>query len=83
MKVKRRNGKVEDFIREKIVVAVVKAGGNINMARTIANEIESELKNKDTVTTEEIRGAVLSKLETRDPKTYDSWIKFDKERKGK
>ncbi|MEM0159991.1 MAG: ATP cone domain-containing protein [Candidatus Micrarchaeaceae archaeon] len=83
MKVKRRNGKVEDFIREKIVVAVVKAGGNIKTARDIASEIESEFGRRDTVTTEEIRSEVLKKLETRDSKAYDSWIRFDKEKKGK
>ncbi len=78
MKVKRKNGAEEDFVREKIVVAVVKAGGKLELARAIAQESEKEFVGRDIVASQEIRQKVLDKLKARDAATYESWIKYDK-----
>lgn len=80
MKVKRSNGNEEEFVREKIVVAVVKSGGSLELARGIAQEVESTLSGSDSATTDQIRTEVLNRLKERDAKTYDSWIAFDKQR---
>lgn len=83
MKVRRRNGNEEDFVREKIVVAVVKAGGKVDMARALAQEVESALAESPVVTAEQIRTEVLNRLRSRDSKTYDGWIAYDNQKKGR
>ncbi len=77
MKVKRKSGAVEDFVREKIVVAVIKAGGKVDLARAIAQETEKEFGGRDVVATQEIRQKILDKLKARDAATYSSWVKYD------
>ena len=78
MKVKKRNGGEEEFIREKIVVAVVKAGGSLDNARAIAKEVENAFAAKDAVTTDEIKREVLNRLKDRDVKAYQNWLSYKK-----
>jgi len=78
MRVKKRNGGEEEFIREKIVVAIVKAGGSLENARTIAKEVENVFAARDAVTTEEIKGEVLNRLKDRDVKAYQNWLSYKK-----
>jgi len=78
MRVKKRNGGEEEFIREKIVVAVVKAGGSLENARAIAKEVENVFAARDAVTTEEIKREVLNRLKNRDVKAYQNWLSYKK-----
>ncbi|MFP3278578.1 MAG: ATP cone domain-containing protein [Candidatus Micrarchaeota archaeon] len=78
MRVKKRNGGEEEFIREKIVVAIVKAGGSLDNARAIAKEVENVFAARDAVTTEEIKREVLNRLKNRDVKAYQNWLSYKK-----
>jgi len=78
MRVRKRNGGEEEFIREKIVVAVVKAGGSLENARAIAKEVENVFAARDAVTTEEIKREVLNRLKDRDVKAYQNWLNYKK-----
>jgi len=78
MRVKKRNGGEEEFIREKIVVAVVKAGGSLENARAIAKEVENVFAARDAVTTEEIKREVLNRLKDRDVNAYQNWLSYKK-----
>ena len=79
MRVKRKNGKEEEFMTEKIVVAIVKAGGKAEVARSIAKEVENALAKSPVVTSKQIRTEVLNRLKTKDMRTYESWIAYDEE----
>ena len=79
MRVRRKDGREEDFMSEKIVVAIVKAGGKVELARAVAVEVESALSKSPVVTSQQIRTEVLNRLKTKDMRTYDSWIAYDKE----
>jgi transcriptional regulator NrdR family protein len=81
MRVKRKNGKEEDFIREKIVVAIIKSGGKVDTAREVAQEVERALTSNRIVTTEQIRTEVLNRLMTKDRKAYDGWLEYDRKNK--
>ncbi len=83
MEAKRRDGTSKEFAREKIVVAVLKSGGALDLARNVASEVEASFSGRDAVTTEEIRTTVLSRLKIGAPEVYDSWIAYDKEKKGR
>mgnify|MGYP001626489167 CR=1 FL=1 len=81
-KVKKADGSVEDFKTEKIITAITKAGGAQDLARQIAEEVANSFAQKDMVESKEIRNAVLARLKSRDKKTYNSWLAYDKQ-KGK
>jgi len=81
MKVKRKDGSEEEFVREKIVVAIVKAGGSLENARAIAKEIENAFLSRDAVSTEEIRTETLKRLKDRDVAAYNSWLEYDSSNK--
>jgi len=78
MKVRKKNGSEEEFIREKIVVAIVKAGGSLENARAIAKEVENMFAARDAVTTEEIKKEVLNRLKDRDVNAYQNWLSYKK-----
>ncbi len=77
MKVIKKDGKNEEFVREKIVVSMVKSGARLDMARAIAQEVEKGFAGRDTVSAEEIRREVLNRLKEKDRKSYDSWLAYD------
>lgn len=78
MKVRRRNGRREEFVKEKIVVAVFKAGGSVRRARRVAQQVQRALSGNSTVTTERIRTEVLDRLRRADPKAYRGWMSYRK-----
>ncbi|MGC8623410.1 MAG: ATP cone domain-containing protein [Candidatus Micrarchaeia archaeon] len=80
-RVKKRDGSEEDFIREKIVTAIVKTGGKLEPARRIASDIEKKYSSRSTVSTEEIRKDVLDRLMKEDESTYNSWLENEKKKR--
>ncbi|MGC8671512.1 MAG: ATP cone domain-containing protein [Candidatus Micrarchaeia archaeon] len=80
-KVKKADGTVEEFKSEKIVSAIVKAGGSNELAKQIAGEVASVFATKDTVESKDIRKEVLARLQKKDRATYASWLDYDKKNK--
>ncbi len=82
MKVKKRDGSEEDFNPVKIVAAVVRAGASVELADKISKEVEEEFKEKEVVSSQEIRDFVLAKLKEMEPPAYENWLRYDKNVKG-
>ncbi|MEM3391410.1 MAG: ATP cone domain-containing protein, partial [Archaeoglobaceae archaeon] len=61
MKVKKRDGRVEEFSKDKIVKTAVRAGLSVDKARKVAEEVEKKIY--DGITTDEILSIVLSEIE--------------------
>ncbi len=78
MKVLKRDGREEDFIIEKLIVSMIKAGAPADVARKIAKDIEEELKGREKVTTEELREMVLNRLKKENPEWYENWRVYDR-----
>ncbi len=76
--VEKRSGKTEPFVREKIVVACVKAGASPEEARRIADLVADTPDRR--VRSETIRGRVLKELGRSSPSARDSWLSYDKSR---
>lgn len=72
----KKDGRKEDFIKEKIVVSTLKTGAPLDVARTIADKLHKE-KNKE-ITTSEIRKSVLHELHKYNPEWSNRWISYDK-----
>jgi len=72
----KKNGRIEPFIKEKIVVSAVKTGASADIARKIAEEVEKHPE--DSVKTIWIRNHILSKLELHNPDWPKKWFNYDK-----
>lgn len=57
VQVRKRDGRKEPFVPEKIVVSMIKTGAPANFARTVAQDIEQGAV--DNITTKEIRKKAL------------------------
>jgi len=73
--VKKRDGRKEPFVAEKIVVSAIKTGASPDIARTIAHEIERNAI--DGISTREIKGKVLTMLKSKNPEWERNWMVFD------
>jgi hypothetical protein len=73
--VKKRDGRREPFVAEKIVVSALKSGAPPEVARSIAHGIEQNAT--DGITTREVKGKVLGMLKSKNPEWERNWIVFD------
>ncbi len=73
--VKKRDGRKEPFVTEKIVVSIIKTGAPPDLARTIAHEIERNAT--DGIATRDIKGRVLTMLKSKNPEWERNWMVFD------
>jgi 2-phosphoglycerate kinase len=73
--VKKRDGRKEPFVVEKIVVSAIKTGASPDIARTIAREIERNAI--DGISTREIKEKVLTMLKSKNPEWERNWMVFD------
>ncbi|HDN81520.1 MAG TPA: ATPase [Methanomicrobia archaeon] len=75
-RIKKRDGTLEEFIPEKIVVSCVKSGADLETAREISNEIKRTLKEKTDA--EKLREKVLELLEEKNPQWKENWLLYDR-----
>jgi transcriptional repressor NrdR len=75
--VRKRNGFIEEYIPEKIIVSLVKNGVTPKTARSIEAEIRNEITGKHTVSTVELAYHALSRLRKVGKEYYLSWIYYD------
>ncbi|MBU0496762.1 MAG: ATPase [Candidatus Thermoplasmatota archaeon] len=75
-KVIKREGHTEDFVKEKIVVSVIKAGASPEIARKIADTIEKQPE--ESIRTSYIRQHILDELKLHNPEWPKRWYNYDK-----
>ena len=75
-KVIKKDGKIQPFIKEKIVVSAVKTGAPVDVARKIADKIEKNPK--EDIRTSLIRKQVLDELHVYNPDWPKRWFNYDK-----
>ena len=73
--VKKRDGRKEVFIPEKIVVSAIKSGAPPDVARMIAQDIERTAK--EGITTQEIKTKTLQLLKSKNPEWERNWMVYD------
>ena len=77
VKVVKRDCKEEEFIPEKIVVSILKAGAHVDVARRIAKKVECMVMERETVTAKELTRYILAELKKVNEEWYRNWIVFD------
>ena len=76
VQVVKRDGGTEEFIPEKIIVSIIKVGAPVDLARQIAKDIQSKVKNK--ISTAEIRRIVLEDLRKSKPLWEQDWLLYER-----
>ena len=76
VRVKKRDGRSEDFIAEKVVVSMVKSGAPADVAREIAENIEAEVH--EGISTRDIKRRVLEELRKKNPEWEENWLVYDR-----
>ncbi len=93
LKVKKKDGQVENFDPEKIKRAMEKASidagylleGNVDLTLVdvVIKDLDKELQGKEEVESVAIREKILNKLEQIDSRMVKAWKKFEKRYKLK
>ncbi len=73
--VKKRDGRTELFVPEKIVASALKTGATVEYSRTISQEIERSAGK--SITTDEIRTKALEMLKEENPAWERNWTVYD------
>jgi len=81
VKVVKRDGREEEFVKEKIVVSCYNAGAPLEVAREIAEEISKKVE--EGTTTDEIREMVLEELGKRNLEWRGNYELYDTLVKGR
>jgi transcriptional regulator NrdR family protein len=82
MDVKKKTGKTESFMPEKVVVSLVKAGAPYDVAKQIAQSLSS--RSVSTMKSSEIREYVLSQLKSKGlTSVVAHWESYDKKKPAK
>lgn len=76
MNVTKRDGRIEEFIPEKVVVSAIKSGASSKVARDIARDVENI--SKDGISTKEIKRMVLNGLKERNSEWEKNWLTYDR-----
>ncbi len=77
-KVKKRDGRLEEFKESKIVAACKKAGATARQASDIAKDVSAKVVGKVTVTAEEISKMVVKSLKEVNKNAAGTFVKFKK-----
>ncbi|MEB3825203.1 MAG: hypothetical protein LRS47_00865 [Desulfurococcales archaeon] len=76
-KVRKRNGSIEEYIPEKLIVSINKNGVPISAAREIERSIRGEVEGKDYVSTLELAYHALTRVRKYGEPYFQSWIYYD------
>ncbi len=81
MQVKKRDGSLEAFMPEKVVVSIVKSGAPYSDARSIADSFSSSSESQ--MESSDIRTQIHSALKTRGfSSAISHWNSYDRERRS-
>lgn len=84
-KILKKDGTEEPFSSEKIMASISAAADETDLSDEMKNQIVEEVsshvikmaESKEKISTEEIRNAILEKLDKDEPKVADAWRKFE------
>lgn len=81
MNVVKRDGRVEEFSKKKMIRAMVKAGAKLKDARKVASKAEKKFGTLEEISSSELRTFVISELEKLEKNVARSFAEFVKVRR--
>ena len=76
VKIKKRDGRIEEYIESKIVAGVKKAGATAKEATQVVKEVIEKVAHKGEVTAEELSTMVVTSLRKVNKKAAEEFAKF-------
>jgi transcriptional regulator NrdR family protein len=76
VKVKKRVGRIEEYVESKIVAGVKKAGATAEEATQVAKEVTEKVAHKTEVSAEELSTLVVTSLRKVNKKASEEFVKF-------
>jgi len=80
LKVKKKDGRLEDFMDSKLIAGVQKAGATSEQAALVAKEVKEKLIGREQVTTDELAGMVVPALAKVNPVASAAFVKYRAEK---
>ncbi|UCH01908.1 MAG: hypothetical protein JSV20_08795 [Candidatus Bathyarchaeota archaeon] len=76
VKVRKRNGKVEEFDEGKIVAGVKNAGATLNEADRVTKEVASKIVNRIEITADELTSIIVKSLTKINKVASEKFVKY-------
>lgn len=76
VKIKKRDGRTEDYVESKIVAGVKKAGATAKEAEQVAKEVTAKLAHRTEIAAHELSDIVVTSLKKVNKKASDEFVKF-------
>ena len=76
VKIKKRDGRLEEYLESKIITGVKKAGATAEEAVHVVKEVAEKIAHKGEVTAEELSTMVVVSLRKVNKKAADEFVKF-------
>ncbi|MDQ1281040.1 MAG: hypothetical protein QG670_2304 [Thermoproteota archaeon] len=76
VKVKKRDGRMEEFIESKIITGVKKAGATAEEATKVGKEVAEKVAQRGQVTATELSRLVVTSLRKVNSKAAEAFVKF-------
>ena len=80
VKIKKRDGRFEEFVESKIVAGVKKAGATAEEAAHVVKEVSEKVTHKAEVTAEELSNMVVTSLRKVNKAAADKFVKHRDEK---
>jgi transcriptional regulator NrdR family protein len=80
LQVKKKDGRIEDFMDSKLIAGVQKAGATSEQAALVAKEVKDRLVGRELVTTEELSAMVVPALARVNPAASAAFVKYRAEK---
>ena len=80
VKVKKRDGRLEEFTESKIIAGCKKAGATAKEAAQVAKEVSKKIANMTIVEAEKLSSMVVASLKKVNKTATDAFVKFRDEK---
>lgn len=76
VKVRKRDGRVEEFVESKIGAGIRKSGANAKEATQVAKEVSGKVAHMAEVTAEELSSMVVTSLRNVNKKASEEFVRY-------
>ena len=76
VKIRKRDGRIEEFLESKIIAGVKKAGATVKEAAHVAKEVAGKVTHRTEVAAEELSNMVVASLRKVNQKASEEFRKF-------
>jgi len=76
VKIRKRDGRIEEFLESKIVAGVKKAGATAKEATQVTKDVATKVAHRTEIAAEELSHTVVNSLRKVNQKASNEFVKF-------